>query len=216
MALFLALIGRTVRGAYGHGGGAFAGLLFYFSVVATIPFAVGPDPETLSRIAPAVLWLGALLATLFGLDRLFQDDRDDGSLDLLALSGLPLSLMVLAKGLGHLAATGLPLLLGAPVFGSMLGLDGAAIGKTLVALALGLPALTFVGTIGAALMVPLRRGGLFVAVLILPFSIPVLIFGVAAATTDPSQPLLLLAALSLAATVLGPAAGAAAIGTALD
>lgn len=216
MTLFLALLRQTIRAAFGQGGGAFTGLLFYFSVVATLPFAVGPDPATLSRIAPAMLWLGALLATLFGLDRLFQDDRDDGGLDLLILSGLPLSLVVLAKSLGHLVATGVPLLVGAPLFGLMLGLDAGAIGWNVAALALGLPALTFIGAIGAALMVPLRRGGLLVAVLILPFTVPVLIFGVAAAGAETSQPMLLLCALSLAATVLGPAAGAAALAAALD
>ena len=126
MRLFLALIARTARLSLGAGGGAYTGLVFFLCVVAVVPFGVGPDMKLLARIGPAMLWIAALLATLLGLDRLFQDDRDDGSLDHLILSGLPLELVVLAKGIGHWLATGLPLVIGTPVFGLILGLDARA------------------------------------------------------------------------------------------
>jgi heme exporter protein B len=219
--LFLALAGRTARLSLGAGGGAFTGLVFFLSVVAVVPFGVGPDMPLLARIGPAMLWIAALLATLLGLDRLFQDDRDDGSLDQLILSGLPLELVVLAKSAGHWLATGLPLVIGAPLFGLMLGADGRSILFVTLTLLIGTPALTFIGAIGAALITAMRRGGLIVAVLVLPFTIPVLIFGVSAVTAagggfDPSTPLLVLAGLTLASSVAGPIAAAAALRAALD
>jgi heme exporter protein B len=214
---FFALVGRTVRLSLGAGGGAFVGLIFFLSVVAVVPFGVGPDMRLLARIGPAMLWIAALLATLLGLDRLFQDDRDDGSLDQFMLSGLPLELVVLAKAIGHWLATGLPLVLGAPVFGLILGMDAQAIGLVTLTLLIGTPALIFIGTIGAALITALRRGGLLVAILVLPFTIPVLIFGVStitAATTTGMpvlNPMLILVALTMASAVIGPVAGAAAL-----
>lgn len=221
MGFFLALALRTARLSLGAGGGAFTGLVFFLSVVAVVPFGVGPDLRLLARIAPAMLWIAALLATLLGLDRLFQDDRDDGALDHLMMSGLPLELVVLAKAVGHWLATGLPLVLGAPLFGLMLGAGPAAIGTVTLTLALGTPALTFIGAIGAALITAMRRGGLIVAVLVLPFTIPVLIFGVsavgaAAGGHDPSVPLLVLCGLTLGSSVIGPVAAAAALRAALD
>jgi heme exporter protein B len=221
MGFLLALAGRTARLSLGAGGGAFTGLVFFLSVVAVVPFGVGPDLPLLSRIAPAMLWIAALLATLLGLDRLFQDDRDDGSLDQLLLSGQPLELIVLAKAAGHWLATGLPLVIGAPLFGLMLGADGEAIALVTLTLLIGTPALTFIGAIGAALITAMRRGGLIVAVLVLPFTIPVLIFGVSAVGATASgqgaaTPLLILAALTLASSVAGPIAAAAALRAALD
>lgn len=150
MSLFLALVGRTARLSLRSGGGAFTGLVFFLSVVTVVPFGVGPDMPLLARIGPAMLWIAALLATLLGLDRLFQDDRDDGSLDHLILSGLPLELIVLAKAIGHWLATGLPLVVGTPVFGLILGLDASAIGLVTLTLLIGTPALTFIGAIGAS------------------------------------------------------------------
>jgi len=222
MSLFLALIARTARLSLRAGGGAYTGLVFFLSVVAVVPFGVGPDMPLLARIGPAMLWIAALLATLLGLDRLFQDDRDDGSLDHLILSGLPLELVVLAKAIGHWIATGLPLVVGTPVFGLILGLDAATIGWVALTLLIGTPALTAIGTIGAALVTAMRRGGLVVAVLVLPFAIPVLIFGVSAIAAvhgeagPAAPPFLILAALSLASAVLGPVAAAAALRAALD
>jgi heme exporter protein B len=221
MSLFLALIGRTARLSLRAGGGAYTGLVFFLSVVAVVPFGVGPDMPLLARIGPAMLWIAALLATLLGLDRLFQDDRDDGTLDHLMLSGLPLELVVLAKAIGHWLATGLPLIVGTPVFGLILGLDAPTIALVAATLLLGTPALTLIGAIGAALITAMRRGGLVVAVLVLPFTIPVLIFGVSAISgvggNGPSTaPFLFLAAFSLASAVLAPIAAAAALRAALD
>ncbi|SHF54180.1 heme exporter protein B [Kaistia soli DSM 19436] len=218
---FLALVSRTARLSLGAGGGAFTGLVFFLSVVAVVPFGVGPDMPLLARIGPAMLWIAALLATLLGLDRLFQDDRDDGSLDQMILSGLPLELIVLAKAIGHWLATGLPLVVGAPLFGLMLGADSRSILFVTLTLLIGTPALTFIGAIGAALITAMRRGGLIVAVLVLPFTIPVLIFGVSAVAAasggiDPATPLMVLAGLALASLVAGPIAAAAALRAALD
>lgn len=217
MTAFLAIIRQTITLSYRVGGGALIGVVFFLSVLVVMPFGVGPDLNLLARIGPAILWIGALLATLLGLDRLFQEDRDDGTLDFLRLSGLPLEAMVLGKAIGHWVATGLPLVVAAPVLALLLNLEPDAILTVTLTLLVGTPALTLIGTIGAAMMVALRRGGMLIAVLILPFTIPVLIFGVAAGaavTTEPenfSQPFLFLSALTLLSLVLGPIAGAAAI-----
>ena len=157
------------------------GVVFFLCLVAITPFAVGPDQVLLARIGPAILWISALLATLLGLDRLFQADAEDGSLDLVLMSDTPLELVVLVKCLAHWLLTGLPLVAASPIFGLMLGLDTRALAAVVASLALGTPALTLIGAIGAALTVSLRRGGLLLAILILPLSIPILIFGVAAA-----------------------------------
>jgi heme exporter protein B len=191
--------------------------VFFLMLVTLIPFALGPDLNLLSRIGPAVLWLAAVLATLLGLDRLFQADEEDGSLDLMLASPLPLELVVLAKALAHWLTTGLPLALAAPLFGLLVALTPAAMLAMIVTLLVGTPALTFIGAVGAALTATLRRGGLILAILILPLMIPTLIFGVSAAnaatggTVPFMTPLLILAALSLAAAVLGTAGAAAAL-----
>ncbi len=222
MSAFAALLVRTIGLSLKVGGGALTGLLFFLATVSVFPFGVGPDLNLLARIGPAILWITALLATLLGLDRLFQDDRDDGSLDLLVLAPLALELQVLAKAIGHWVATGLPLVVIAPLLGLFLNLDGRALGSVTLTLLVGTPALTLIGTIGAALMVALRRGGMLISVLILPFTIPVLIFGVLATTSVLSAtdeflpPFLFLLALNLFALVVATIAGAAAIRTALD
>lgn len=217
MRPFLSIVRQTVILSFRVGGGAMVGLLFFLSVLVVVPFGVGPDLNLLARIGPAILWIGALLATLLGLDRLFQDDRDDGALDQLVLSGLPLEGVVLAKAIGHWIATGLPLVIAAPILALLLNLEPLAIATVTGTLLIGTPALTLIGTIGAALMVALRRGGLLVAVLVLPFTIPVLIFGVSAdmaVIVGPSPflpPFLVLCALTLFALVIAPIAGALAI-----
>ncbi len=222
MSAMLALYVREVRLAVRVGGGALMGVLFFLIVVSVIPFAVGPDLNLLSRLGPAVLWIGALLATLLGLDRLFEADRDDGALDLIAGSGQPLELVALVKALAHWTATGLPLVLAAPLFSLFLAMTPETIGSTMLTLLVGTPALTFLGSIGAGLTVSLRRGGLLVPILILPFCIPVLIFGVSASTAvqfDPAAfhtPFYLLCAVSLVAAVTGPIAAAAALRGGLD
>ncbi len=216
-----AIAGQTARLSFKSGGGALIGLVFFLAVVVVIPFGVGPDLKLLQRIGPAVLWIGALLATLLNLDRLFRDDRDDGSLDLLLLADVPLGLAVLARCAGAWVATGLPLVIVSPFLGLMLGIEPLPLGATVLTLLVGTPALTLIGAIGAALMAALGRGGLLAAVLVLPFTIPVLIFGagatLAAATAEPfGQPFLILIALTLVAAVVAPVAGAAALRAAAE
>jgi heme exporter protein B len=221
IAALAAVTGQTARLSL-RSGGALVGLVFFLAVIAVVPFGVGPDLKLLGRIGPAILWIAALLATLLGLDRLFRDDRDDGSLDLLMLSDVPLELTVLAKCIGAWLATGLPLVIATPVLGLLLGVEPAALLATAGTLLAGTPALTLIGAIGAALMAALGRGGLIVAVLVLPFTVPVLIFGVSAAyalivgPTPFLPPFLILVALSLGSAVVAPIAAAAALRAGLE
>jgi heme exporter protein B len=217
MSALAALILRDMRLAVRHGGGALMGALFFLIVVVMVPFAVGPDLKLLALIGPAILWLGALLASLLALDRLFAMDHEDGSLDLLMTAPMPLELSVAAKAVAYWLTTELPLVVIAPLLGLMLNVEMKSMGVVMLTLAAGTPALTFIGLIGAALSVALRRGGLLLAVLVLPLTIPVLIFGVAAAQAGitgsaPFGPAFtILCALSLASLVLGPVAAAAAL-----
>ena len=217
MKAFSALLIRDMRLAVRHGGGALMGALFFLIVVVMVPFAVGPDLKLLAQIGPAILWLGALLASLLALDRLFSMDFDDGSLDLLMAGPIPLELAVAAKAIAHWLTTGLPLVLITPLLALMLNVEIGAMGPLMLTLLVGTPALTFIGLIGAALSVALRRGGLLLAVLVLPLTIPVLIFGIAAANAaiDKVQPFgppfTILCALTLMSLVLGPVAAAAAL-----
>lgn len=217
MSALGSLFVREMKLATRVGGGALMGALFFLIVVTVVPFGVGPDLNLLARIGPAILWIGALLATLLSLDRLFQVDRDDGGLDLILMGETPLELVVLVKCLAHWTATGLPLVIASPVLAVFMNMEPAAIGATTLTLAVGTPALTFVGAIGAALTVSLRRGGLLLAILVLPLAVPVMIFGVSAATAAVQEPVpfmtpfSILAALGLFAMVLGPVAGAAAL-----
>lgn len=217
MSELAALLIRDVRIAIRVGGGALMGVMFFLVVVVIVPFAVGPDLALLKRIGPAILWLAALLASLLALDRLFAADHEDGSLDLLLMSRAPLELIVLVKGLAQWLTTGLPLIIAAPLIGLMLNLDAQAQGALVLTLLAGTPALTFIGLIGAAIAVALRRGGLLLPVLVLPLTVPVLIFGVGAANAGSAGPGLFgtpftfLCALSLASLVIGPFAAAAAL-----
>jgi heme exporter protein B len=203
-------IGRRI------GGGTTLGMVFFLILVTLTPFAVGPDLGLLGRIAPAILWLSGLLATLLGLDRLFQSDYEDGSLDLVLMSRTPLELIVVTKCLAHWVLTGLPLVAVAPFFGLMLAMPVDGLWRVTLSLAAGTPALTLIGAIGAALTVSLRRGGLLLSILILPLFVPVLIFGVAAASTGNGMlpfatPFLILCGLSLMALAGAPFAAAAAL-----
>lgn len=217
MAAFLTLTRRDFLLAMRAGGGAGLGVVFFLSVVAVVPFAVGPDLVLLARIGPAILWIGAMLASLIGLERLFASDAEDGSLDALSGAVLPLELVAAAKGLAHWLATGLPLVVAAPFLALMLNLDFTAIGALVATLAVGTPAVTALGLIGAAFAGAFRRGGLLIAVLVLPLAIPVLIFAVSAtsaAVTGPvpfGTPFQVLLGLALFALVLGPVAAAAAL-----
>jgi heme exporter protein B len=222
MTALSALLVRDMRLAVRVGGGALIGVLFFLIVVTLMPFAIGPDLALLARIGPAILWLGALLANLLALDRLIAMDQEDGSLDLILMARVPLVLAVAAKALAHWLTTGLPLVIAAPLLGLLLNLDPAATGAVALTLLAGTPALTFIGLIGAALTVALRRGGLLLAVLILPLTIPVLIFGVAAsnaAIVGPvpfGAPFSILCALTLMSLVVGPAAAAIALRQSLE
>ncbi|TDI53941.1 MAG: heme exporter protein CcmB [Alphaproteobacteria bacterium] len=222
MSGFTSVVVQTAQLSLRAGGGALVGLIFFLAVVTVIPFGVGPDLNLLARIGPAILWIGALLASLLGLDRLFGGDRDDGALDLLIVSGQPLTLIVLARAIGHWLATGLPIVIAAPLLGLLLNLEPLALAAMTLTLLAGSPALTLIGTVGAALTAGLARGGVMIAVLVLPFTVPVMIFGVSAvngAIADPDPfiaPLLILCAFTLGAGVLGPVAGAAALRLALD
>ena len=222
MTALAALLVRDMRLAVRVGGGAMMGVLFFLIVVTLVPFAVGPDLAQLQRIGPAILWIGALLASLLTLDRLFAADHEDGSLDLLLMGRAPLELAILAKAIAHWITTGLPLVIAAPLLGLFLNLEPAAIGAVALTLLAGTPALTCIGVIGAALTVALRRGGLLLPVLVLPLTIPVLIFGVSAsnaAVVGPvtfGAPFTILCALTLGSLVLGPFAAAAALRQGLE
>ena len=182
------------------------------AVVAVFPFAVGPDTKLLSHLAPAILWIGALLASLLGLDRMFSQDREDGSLDVLVMQSHPLMLTCFVKAVSHWMVSGLPLVLVTPVFGVMLNLSILGMGATMLTLLVGTPAISFIGSAGAAVAVRLPRGGVLISVLVLPLVIPVLVFGIAAisgALSDPAPfmaPFLLLCAITLFTSVLGPLA----------
>ena len=210
---------RDIRLSIRAGGGALIGVIFFLAVIVTIPFGVGPDLNLLARIGPAILWIAALLACLLGLDRLFQADREDGSLDLLVLNNDRhiLALTVLTKCLAHWTGSVLPLVVAAPLLGLFMNMEPLGIGATALTLLIGTPAITFIGAAGAAVAVALPRGGLLISVLVLPLTIPVLIFGVSAsygAVADPApflQPFLILAALTLFLAVLGPLAAALAL-----
>jgi heme exporter protein B len=217
MTALSALLLRDLRLAVRVGGGALIGVLFFLIVVTLVPFAIGPDLALLARVGPAILWLGALLASLLALDRLLAADHDDGSLDLIVSARVPLELTLAAKAFAHWLTTGLPLVVATPLLGLMLNVDMVASFAVALTLLVGTPALTFLGLIGAALTVVLRRGGLLLAVLVLPLSIPVLIFGVAASNAAIAGPLpfgtpfTILCALTLASLVVGPFAAAAAL-----
>jgi heme exporter protein B len=217
-----ALIRRDILVSLRVGGGALIGVLFFLSVVVLMPFGVGPDVALLKRIGPAILWLGALLASLLTIDRLFAADHEDGSLDLIVMSRTPLELTCMAKAAAHWIASSTPLIVAAPILGLMLNLEGAATAGVMLTLLAGTPALTFTGMIGAALAVTLRRGGLLLPVLVLPLSIPTLIFGVIAANaaaageTAFGAPFSILCALSLVGLVVGPFAAAASLRQGLD
>jgi heme exporter protein B len=215
MTALSALFARDARIAIRVGGGAMMGVLFFLTVVTLVPFAVGPDLALLRRIGPAILWLGALLSSLLALDRLFANDHEDGSLDLILMARPPLELVVVTKSLAHWVTTGLPLVVASPVLGVFLNLEPAALSATVLTLLVGTPALTFIGLVGAALATALRRGGLLLPVLVLPLTVPVLIFGVAASNAAVvgsvpfGTPFTILCALTLMSSVIGPLAAAA-------
>jgi len=207
---------RDLRLAFRAGGGFGLGLAFFLILVVLVPFSVGPQSELLSSIAPGILWLGALLACLLSLDRLLALDFEDGSLDVLATAPLPLEAALAMKSLAHWITTGLPLVIAAPFLGILLNLPAQGFGWLVISLLLGTPALSMIGTFGAALTVGIKRGGLLMSLLVLPLYVPTLIFGAEAARRgavgmDAQTPLFLLAGISLGAIALLPFAAAAAL-----
>lgn len=210
----IALLSRDLKLALRAGGGFGLGLAFFLIVTVLVPFSVGPDSSLLRSIAPGVLWLGALLACLLSLDRLLALDFEDGTLDLLATAPLPLEGALAVKSLAHWLHTGLPLVIAAPVLGVLLNLAPAGYGVLILSLLLGTPALSVIGTFGAALTVGLKRGGLLLSLLVLPLYVPTLIFGAEAARLGAAglpavTPLLMLAGITFGTVALMPWASAA-------
>ncbi|PWC41413.1 MULTISPECIES: heme exporter protein CcmB [unclassified Azospirillum] len=221
MNRFLALVGRDLHLALRQGSDATIAVMFFVLCVVLFPFGVGPEPNILARIAAGVIWVAALLASLLSLERLFQNDYEDGSLELLSLTALPLEAVVLAKTLAHWLVTGVPLLVAAPLLAVLLNMEAGGFGVLVLTLAIGTPILSLIGSIGAALTLGARRGGVLISLLILPLYIPVLIFGagaIDAAVTGltPRPHLLLLAGILAGCLPLAPWAGAAALRQALE
>ena len=219
LSSFLAIVGRDLALARRRGSEAALAVLFF--VVATIlfPLGIGPETSLLARTANGLLWVTALLSVLLSLDRLFQTDWEDGTLELLLLAPMPLALVVLAKCTAHWLMTGLPMVLVSPLLAVLLHLPGEALPGLTLGLLLGTPTLTLIGAVGAALTLGARRGGVLITLLVLPLYVPVLIFGAGAA--DIAGPgmrphLLLLGAFLLAALALVPWTAAAALRQAVE
>lgn len=217
MSPFLNLIARDLRLARQQGGNVATALGFYLVIVATLPLGLGPDLSLLSRIAPGVLWVALLLSSLLSAERMFHEDHEDGSLEVIALGPLPLELVALAKSIAHWITVGIPLVVLAPGLALLLNMDDSAYGPLMATLIVGTPAVSFLAGIGAALTIGMRKGGLLLPLLILPFYVPVLIFAVSAVdavVTGPGSfmsPFLILCALTLISIVLAPVATAAAL-----
>ena len=214
---FMTLLKRDLALAVREGGALGTALGFYLIVVTLMPLGLGPDLNLLTRIAPGILWVALLLAALLSLPRIFEADHDDGSLDILTLGGLPLELAATAKALAHWISTGIPLALMAPVLGILLNLEARAYPLVVATMLAGTPAISFLGAIGAALTLRAQRGGLLLALLVLPLYVPTLIFGISAISSALLSPggflasFLILCAISLVSVALAPFAAAAAL-----
>jgi heme exporter protein B len=217
MTGFWTLVRRDLALALREGSAVGTALGFYLLVVALMPLGLGPDLKLLGRIAPGVLWIALLLAALLSLPRMFEADHEDGSLEVMATAPLPLELAAAAKALAHWISTGIPLAILAPVLGILLNLDIAAYPALVATMLAGTPAISFLGAAGAALTLRARRGGLLLALLVLPLYVPTLIFGISAMSSAAlgldgfEASFLILCAISLASLVLGPLAAAAAL-----
>ncbi len=221
MNRFAVILGRDLRLAVRQGVDSLMVVAFFVLAVVLFPFGVGPEPGVLARVAPGVIWVAALLAAMLSLERLFQADQEDGSLELMALEPVALEVVVLAKVAAHWLTTGVPLIVAAPLLAVLLNLPGDGLALLLLALLLGTPTLSLIGAVGAALILGARRGGVLLSLLVLPLFIPVLIFGVAAVDAAlggfSARPhLLILAALLLAALPLCTWAAAAALRQGLE
>lgn len=217
MGSFLNLVRRDIRLAARDGGALGTALGFNLIVVSLMPLGLGPDLNLLSRLAPGILWIALLLSALLSLPRLFEADFEDGTLDVLAMGSLPLSGVAAAKALAHWLTTALPLVALAPLLGLLLNLDVTLMPLLIASMVIGTPAVSALGAVGAALTLRSRRGGLLVALLVLPLYIPTLIFGISALVTAAlgmggvGASLAILGAVTLAAMVIGPLAAGAAL-----
>ena len=217
MSAFLELTRRDLAVAWKEGGTVGVALGFYLVVVTMLPLGIGPDLNVLRRIAPGVLWVALLLAALLSLGRMFETDLEDGSLEVLATGPLPLEAVAAAKSLAHWLTTGVPLTVLAPLLGLLLDMQPEAYGVLMLSMLAGTPAVSSLGAVGAALTLRTRRGGLLLALLMLPLFIPTLVFGIEAVRAaslgaEPFLPsFLILCAISLAALALAPLAAAAAL-----
>lgn len=221
MNAFLRLLAHDLRLQLRQGSDLVSPIAFFVLATAFVPLAIGPETNLLAKVAPGMIWVTALLATLLALDRLFQRDFEDGSLDMLVLAPIPLELAVVAKVAAHWATTGLPVMLVAPILGVMMGLDPSSYVTLEISLALGTPVLSLIGAVGAALTLGARRGGALLAVLVLPLYVPVLIFatiavGKSGEGLSPRPDLLLLASFLVLGLALVPFATAAALRNALE
>ena len=192
MTGWLTLLQRELSLAFGRGSSVGIGMVFFLSLVILFPFSLGPDLITLRVVGPAILWAGPLLAILLGIEQLFQPDEEDGTLDIYRLSSTPMELIILAKAAAGWISLALPLIAVTPVFGTMLGMKAGPIIGCVISLLVGTPALVFFGTLCGALTVKVRRAGMLIAVIAVPFLVPALIFGVTAAIgfSSPEQPFL--------------------------
>ncbi len=213
---FLRLLGRDLRLALRQGVDAVMVVVFFVITATLFPLGIGPEPNVLARIAPGIVWVTALLAAMLSLDRLFQHDYEDGSLELMALSPVPLEILVLAKVAAHWLTTGVPLIVAAPVIAVLLNMPAEGFSTLVATMLLGTPVSSLIGAVGAALVLGARRGGVLVSLLVLPLYVPVLIFAVGAVEAaitglDPAPHLALLGAMLAAALPLAPWAAAAAL-----
>lgn len=209
MSAFFVMLRRELTLAYRRKADLTNPLLFFLMVVTLFPLGVTPDLEKLSGLAPGILWVAALLATLLSLDMMFRNDFDDGSLEQILLASLPVEWLVLAKIICHWLTTGLPLTLVSPLLAMMLALPSHAIGALMLSLLVGTLALSLIGSVGAALTVGLRKGGLLLSLLVMPLFIPILIFGASAVSAaaqvfDYHGQLAYLGAITLVAMALVP------------
>ncbi len=216
MRRFWIIVGRDINLGLRQGSPGSHAVVFYVLVILLFPLAIGPETELLERIAGGVIWVAALLSTILSLDRMFQSDFEDGSLDLLALSGDSLAAVVSAKCFAHWCSTGVPLIIASPILGLLLSLNIDGYFTLLLAMALGTPTLSLIGAVGAALTVGIRRGGIILPLLVLPLYVPVLVFGVGAVEhgvrgLDPGPHLMVLGALLLVALVTAPIGAGAAV-----
>jgi len=221
MSRMVEIVRRDLRLALRQGSDSVMVVTFFVLTVVLFPFGIGPEANILERTSAGVLWVTALLASMLSLDRLFQADYDDGSLELLALTPTALEVLVLGKVAAHWLTTGLPLMVAAPVLAVLLHMNADGFGTLLLTMLLGTPTLSLIGALGAALVLGARRGGVLLSLLVLPLYVPVLIFGVgaidAAVQGLPSQAhLLILGGMLLASLALTPWAAAAALRQALE